>query len=109
MVAKQVSRQYHAKEPMLIKYLPEVQNFSSCFLSFKVEHIPREQNFIDDLLSKLSTSKVVRFNRIVIQETITSSSIEEDKSYFVDLTPEFSWTSHILRYLQYVKLPLNEG
>lgn len=64
-----------------------MQNLSSCFLSFEV-HIPHEQNLSADLLSKLATSKAVRFNRTVIHDTVASPIIEENEAYSLELVPE---------------------
>lgn len=57
---------------MLIKYQQKVRHLSSCFIYFKVEHVPREQNLRTTLLSKLATLKVVGFNMTIIQETLVS-------------------------------------
>lgn len=86
-----------------------VHNLSSCFLSLEVEHISREQNFSADLLSKLATSKVARFNRIVIHETLASPSIKGEETYSWELISESSWMSPILHYLQLGKLSSDEG
>lgn len=39
-------------------------------------------------MSKLSTSKVTAFNRIVIQETLASRNIEADEAYSLQLIPK---------------------
>lgn len=105
LVTNQVSRQYKAKEPVLIKYLQMVGHMSSRFISFKVENVPRELNLRGDLLSKLATSKVAWFNRIVIQETLALPSIESGEAYSTELILESNWMSLILRYLQSGELP----
>lgn len=51
-------------------------------------------------MSKLATLKVMRFNRIVIQETLVSPSIEEDEAYSLEIFPESNWMSPILHFLQ---------
>lgn len=81
LVTNQVSGQYQTKEPLMIKYLHKLHNLSSCFLSFKVEHIPHEHNLKAYILSKLATSKVVGFDRTVIQETAASRDTEAEVLY----------------------------
>lgn len=98
-VANQVSNQYQAKEPQLIKYLQKVQSLSSCSLSFEVEHIPHEQNFRANLLSKLATLKTAvrtRFGSTSIHWVLMIIFYLYGKNfgtlmvcYYVALTPSF--------------------
>lgn len=70
---------------MLMKYLQKVRHLFSCFIYFKVEHVPRELNFRVDPLSNLVTTKVTGFNKIVIHETLAFPNIEAGEIYFVEL------------------------
>lgn len=92
----------------MIKYIHKLQNLSSYFLSFEVEHIPYEQNFKEDLLSKLATAKITRFNRTDIQKSLASLSIEAYETYSLELVLKSSCMSHIMHYLQFGELPSDE-
>lgn len=60
-------------------------------------------------MSKLATSKVVGFDRTIIQETAASPDTEAEVLYSLELIPKSSWMSPILHYLQSGVLPLDEG
>lgn len=89
--------------------MQKVRSLSSQFTSFKIEHVPHEQNFGEYLMSKIDTLKMVVFNITVIQETLSSSSIKSDEIYTLEVVFESSWMSPILCYLQTNELPLDEG
>lgn len=86
--------------------MQKIQSLSSRLSSFNIKHIPPEQNFIEDLLSKLATLKTMGFNGGVIQHTLVSPNIEVDEVYSLEDVPESSWMSLILHYLQSDELPL---
>ncbi|PNY16673.1 hypothetical protein L195_g013398, partial [Trifolium pratense] len=44
LVTNQVSGEFQAKDPQLIKYLEGVQRLAKCFNSFELVYVPREQN-----------------------------------------------------------------
>lgn len=108
-IANHVFGKYQEKEPQLIKYLQKVWTLSSCFTSFEIEHVPHERKFIAELLSKLATSKIVDFNRTVIQETLVSSTIDVDEVNSLEVVLESSWMSPILCYLHLDEILLDEG
>ena len=78
MVTNQVSGEFQAKDPQLIKYLEKVRNLANHFKSFELVYVPREHNARADLLSKLSSTKKPGSNSTFIQETIASPSITEE-------------------------------
>lgn len=40
LLPTQVVREYHMKEPQLIKYLKKVYEFYKCFKSFEIKYVP---------------------------------------------------------------------
>lgn len=88
LVTIQVSEQYQAKEPQMIKYLQKVRNISSCLTSFEIEHVTREQTFRAYRLPKLATSKKTRFNKVIIKETLASSNNKVGEVYSLEVILE---------------------
>lgn len=60
-------------------------------------------------MSKLAGSKIIGFNKIVIQKNISILSIEIGGVYSLEVIPKASSMSPILCNLQEDKLPLDEG
>jgi len=56
LVTGQVTGEYQAKDPQLSSYLKYVVFLKAVFPTFKLVHVPREQNFQPDLLSQLASS-----------------------------------------------------
>ncbi|XP_061360638.1 uncharacterized protein LOC133304610 [Gastrolobium bilobum] len=75
LVIAQVQGNYQEKEALMIKYLEKVRLLLTEFQSFKMEHIPREQNSRADILSKLASTKGPGNNRSVIQQSVPNPSI----------------------------------
>ncbi|GAU44606.1 hypothetical protein TSUD_240980 [Trifolium subterraneum] len=103
LVTSQVSGDFQAKDPHLIKYLEQVKRLSKNFATFDLVYVPREQNARADLLSKLASTKKPRNNRTVIQETI-SKPITGDQETFVIIERE-DWRNSIIQYLQHGEEP----
>ena len=78
---KQVVREYQTKEPYLIKYLNKVRELFERFKTFEIMHVPEEQNFGADMLSKLTSS-------MKAQEMLATLSIEagEENAFYISLT-----------------------
>ncbi|GAU35844.1 hypothetical protein TSUD_63330 [Trifolium subterraneum] len=74
LVTSQVSGEFQAKDPQLIKYLEQVRSLAKHFNTFELIYVPREQNARADLLSKLASTKKPGNNRTVIQETVAKPS-----------------------------------
>ncbi|WJX72831.1 hypothetical protein P8452_56671 [Trifolium repens] len=83
LVTNQVSGEFQAKDPQLIKYL--------------------ERNARADLLSKLASTKKPGSNRTLIQETIANPSITEEPIMMIIESED--WRAPIMRYLQKDELP----
>jgi hypothetical protein len=103
LVTNQVSGEFQAKDPQLIKYLEKVRNLANHFKSFELVYVPREQNARADLLSKLASTKKPGSNRTFIQETIASPSITEETVMMIIEAED--WRAPIIRYLQEDELP----
>jgi ribonuclease HI len=103
LVTTQVSGEFQAKDPQLIKYLERVRGMANHFKSFELVYVPREQNAREDLLSKLASIKKPGSNRTFIQETIASSSITEELVLMIVEAED--WRAPIIRYLQKDELP----
>ncbi|KAK2397192.1 hypothetical protein QL285_058795 [Trifolium repens] len=103
LVTNQVLGEFQAKDPQLIKYLERVRAMSSLFNSFELVYVPREQNAIADLLSKLASTKKPGSNRTFIQETIVNPSITEEPVLMIVESED--WRVSIIRYLQKDELP----
>ncbi|XP_068504128.1 uncharacterized protein [Phaseolus vulgaris] len=72
LVTGQVTSEYHAKDPQMASYLRYVTLLRETFPTFKLVHVPREQNARADLLAKLASSDKGGRQRSVIQETLKS-------------------------------------
>lgn len=57
LIAKQVSGEYEANEPILFSYHQEVQSLIFWFNIVEIKKIPREQNSKVDNLSKLAAAE----------------------------------------------------
>ncbi|XP_072088057.1 uncharacterized protein [Arachis hypogaea] len=67
VVTSQINGTYQAKYALLQKYLEKVKMLSKEFDEVTVQHVPRERNTRDDLLSKLASTKPGTGNRSLIQ------------------------------------------
>ena len=68
LVISHVRGDFQAKEPQFVKYVWKIKKMIEEFKAYTIEHIPQEQNFRADLLSKLASTKAMANNRSVIQE-----------------------------------------
>ncbi|PNY13500.1 gag-pol polyprotein [Trifolium pratense] len=107
LVTNQVSGEFQAKDPQIIKYLEGVQRLAKCFNSFELIYVPREQNTRADLLSKLASTKKPRGHRTFIQETIATPSIDVEQIMMV--VEEEDWRTPIIRFLLKDELPKDKG
>lgn len=51
-------------------------------------------------MSKIATSKVMRFDRTSIQETMLSPNIETSEVHSMEFVPESNWMSPMLHFLK---------
>ncbi|GAU40667.1 hypothetical protein TSUD_397790 [Trifolium subterraneum] len=103
LVTSQVSREFQAKDPQLIKYLEQVRSLAKHFNTVELIYVPREQNARTDLLSKLASTKKPENNRTVIQETVKKPSTGDLEVWMV--TRNDDWRTPIIQYLENEKLP----
>ncbi|GAU23955.1 hypothetical protein TSUD_183540 [Trifolium subterraneum] len=97
LVTSQVSGEFQAKDPQLIKYLEQVRSLAKHFNTFELIYVPREQNARADLLKKPEN------NRTVIQETVKKPSTGDLEVWMV--TRNDDWRTPIIQYLENEKLP----
>ncbi|GAU50470.1 hypothetical protein TSUD_137230 [Trifolium subterraneum] len=99
LVTSQVSGDFQAKDPQLIKYLEQVKRLSKNFATFDLVYVPREQNARADLLSKLASTKKPENNRTMIQETISKPSTGDQETFVI--VEREDWRNSIILYLQH--------
>jgi len=75
LVSGQVSGEYQAMDPLLSRYLDFVRTLTVHFSSFKLIHVPREQNLRVDLLSKFASSSQPERQRLAIRETLVTPRV----------------------------------
>ena len=78
LVTGQVTGEYQAKNPQMVSYLRYVTLLRETFPTFKLVHVPREQNARANLMSKLARSGKGGQQRSVIQETLKSPRTAAD-------------------------------
>lgn len=79
---------------------------SQTFEEFEVNHIPREENVIADLLVRLTSTKGSSLNKEVIQETLETPIIEVEE--VMTLNNARGWMVPIIQYLTQNELPEEE-
>lgn len=70
---------------------------SQRFEEFEINHIPRGENTIADLLACLTSTKDTRLNKTIIQETLEMPSTEVEE--VITLKEAKGWMMPIIRYL----------
>ncbi|GAU47407.1 hypothetical protein TSUD_403880 [Trifolium subterraneum] len=103
LVKSQVSGEFQAKDPQLIRYLEQVRILAKHFNTIELIYVPREQNARADLLSELVSTKKPGNNRTVIQETVTKPSTGDLEIWMVIGSND--WRKPIIQYLENEKLP----
>jgi len=118
LITGQVSEEYQARDPQLACYLKFVHHLSSFFSSFKLIHVPREQNSRTDLLAKLASNSRPEHHKSVIRETLITPRVNSSEPA-VDATTHInstevasseassSWTMPYITYLANEQLPQN--
>ena len=90
----------------MLQYLHKIRTLVKSFDYFQIEYIPREQNAIADLLSKLTNTKKPRNNQSIIQEALDLPTIDLPNIQTTEAAPEF-WGTSIIRFLQNEMLSTN--
>ncbi|RDY05097.1 Tf2-11, partial [Mucuna pruriens] len=102
LITGQVNGEYQAKDPKLAKYRERVKAMAALFESFKLLHVPRDQNERADLLAKLASTRR-GLQRSVIHENIDTPTIEKPEVYCCE--ERITWTDPIVGYLKEGRLP----
>jgi ribonuclease HI len=71
LVVSQIKGEYHAKEPLLQRYLAKVKEGLFGLSKFEIEHIHRKENSRAYFLSKLASTKSSSTLKSVIEEVIS--------------------------------------
>jgi len=68
--------EFQIKDPILLQYYHLVRAvIQSAFERVRIEHIPRTDNIIVDILSKLASTKLKSCHRSLLQQTLSTPSI----------------------------------
>jgi len=76
LIIGQVNGEFATKDPQLARYLDYVKVLSKAFITFDLIHVPRQDNNLADLLSKLSSCTKPGQQRSVIKETLTTPIVD---------------------------------
>jgi hypothetical protein len=74
----------------------------------EVIHVPREQNALADILSKLASTRTANGNKIVIQEVLNEPSVPRQKTQLGEVNTVIGiedWRGPITRYIVNGELP----
>ena len=61
----------------MIKYLEKINDLASAFSKFEIQQVPKSENSMVDLLSKLATSTPSELPKKIFFEIMSRPSIEE--------------------------------
>jgi len=111
LVTGQVNGEFTAKDPQLAKYLDYVKILAAAFHTFRLSHVPRQENSRTDLLSKLASCTKPGQQRSVIKETLTTPRVSSSNNFRIMTlngtpTPE-SWMTSIKAFLADGVLPID--
>ena len=74
---------------------------------FKIEHVPKSDNIRVGLLSKLASTKNKGRYRSLLQQVLTTPSIQTQTECF-EVTTKESWMSPFITYLKKGEVPANQ-
>ncbi|RDX98498.1 Tf2-6, partial [Mucuna pruriens] len=106
LVTGQVNGEYQAKDPRLAKYRERARMMAALFESFKLLHVPRDQNERADLLAKLASTRR-GLQRSVIHENISTPTIEKPEVQCNE--HRATWMDPMVEYLKEGRLPADPG
>ncbi|XP_061374215.1 uncharacterized protein LOC133316476 [Gastrolobium bilobum] len=109
LVTFQISGEYHAKGPLMSKYLENVNGLMESFNVVEVEHIRRSENTRANILAKLASTKSPGNNRVVVQQNLPNPCIIMSISDVAIEIAKESWTMPIINYLSKGTLPLDQN
>ncbi|RDX91197.1 Retrovirus-related Pol polyprotein from transposon 17.6, partial [Mucuna pruriens] len=104
LITRQVNGEYQAKDPRLAKYKERAKTMAASFESFKLLHVPRDQNKRADLLAKLASTRR-GLQRLVIHENINTPKIEKPEVQCNEQGR--TWMEPLVEYLKEGKLPVD--
>jgi len=107
LTVKHLTSEYQVKDDLLSQYYHLVMNLVAKLEEFKIEHVPRSDNVRADLLSKLASTKKKGRYRSLLQQVLTTSSIQTQTECF-EVTTKESWMSPFITYLKKGKVPANQ-
>src|SRR4051812_24362568 len=116
LVAQQVARTWKARNSVMEAYRDEVDEIAKCFLGYEVKYIPRDDNTVADMLSKLGSGRKPIPPGICLEHLRVASvkganednpdmAVSPAKDVMI-ITP--LWTKPYLDYLLHQKLPEDE-
>ena len=79
MIVGQVEKEFTAKEPELIKYLPAVIRMEKHFTGLTFCHIPRSENAEADELAKAAAQRALMLADVFYQELSVKAIREEEE------------------------------
>ncbi|RDX92394.1 hypothetical protein CR513_25481, partial [Mucuna pruriens] len=94
LITGQVSGEYQARDPQLVRYLDRTTKLVAAFEKFTLHHVPKEQNKRTDLLLKLKRG----VQKSIIHESIDRPTIEEPDVGCVE--DRITWMSPLMVYLR---------
>ncbi|RDY04814.1 Gypsy retrotransposon integrase-like protein 1, partial [Mucuna pruriens] len=104
LITGQVNGEYQAKDPRLAKYKERAKTMAALFESFRLFHVPRDQNERADLLAKLASTRR-GLQRSVIHENIATPTIEKPEIQCNEQGR--TWMEPLVEYLKEGKLPVD--
>jgi len=111
LVTGQYSGEFSANDPQLAKYLEYVKLLAKTFETFRLDHVPRQDNSRADLLSKLASFTKPGQHKSVIRETLTSPRVDSSSELKImslsGVSNSGSWINPIRSYLADGVLPAN--
>lgn len=102
LAASQVSGEFQVQEEHRQEYVLVVQAKIKEFDSVEVEHVLREINTRENILSKLASTRTTNGNITVIQEVLTEPSVQRQKALLHEINVIFKvqdWRGHLIRYI----------
>ncbi|XP_014523020.1 uncharacterized protein LOC106779433 [Vigna radiata var. radiata] len=97
LVVGQLNGTFQVKDDHLLRYYHKVNDLIKSFTSFSVTHIPRSQNSLADLLSKLTHSRDKSQLSSVIKTTLHKPLLE---AYAANVTtPRTDWRQDIIQLM----------
>ncbi|RDX68077.1 hypothetical protein CR513_52972, partial [Mucuna pruriens] len=104
LIIGQVNGEYQAKDPRLAKYKERAKTMAASSESFKLLHVPRDQNERADLLAKLASTRR-GLQRSVIHENINTLTIEKPEVQCNE--QRTTWMDPMVEYLKEGRLPVD--